>query len=223
MSFSTALVLFLSLGMSGCQWAVFSDRDLQGNGVIAPPPPGPEEDPREELAGSRSLQIKSYDEIKKTFQVLTGINTSFPLNAANLETYYINNKASFPQSNDPQSFGPAQAIAIQNYAAEFCVRTVDDPTLRNAFYAGTPFTQTTQVDRNTLVGTEEARIQLVYHFISKFWKPSSHPGRAEAQAEFLDLVRELYASSPTNDNANGRGIVIGACTAGLSAIAVITQ
>lgn len=221
------LHLFVMLiALAGCQSDISSNGTLEMNSQKNPGDlDQSSDDPIDPLYGKRALQIKTHEELKQSFQVLTGINVAFPLIAQDLENYYSTNKASLPQSNNPNSLGPSQIVAIQNYAAEFCRRTVEIAGTRAEFYANTPFAQTGQTNqtRDLLLGTPELRRQLADHIIAKLWKPSTHPSRAESREELVKLIDNLFSSSPQNNEDNGKGIVIAACTAGLSAITVIAQ
>lgn len=177
----------------------------------------------ETLSGKNSLSVMNYDQIYQTYVTLTGVNSSIPPNSTTVENYYLNNKGSLPQNNDPSVLSAANMNAMTNLAAQFCQALIDNGTLRAAFYAGTPFTNLTAQNRNTLFGTPELRTQYVDYLIQKFWglDLDSLPQRVSARARMITMMDELFSSSTANSNNEARALGISGCVAGLASAEVV--
>lgn len=178
----------------------------------------------EAFAGTSYLGIKNDKQIFDSYTEVTGLDLE---EYSNLSSYFEDNRATLPQSNDIGSLGPSHRLAMINLAYEFCdilVDQIDNSNPPENIFTGTAFEQVNSDEHSPsyLLATLGQKEALVTIILDAFWGEDviSFEHREESIQQFSLLIEDLVFGQPDSDQTT-RDAIRGVCSAALASAPVV--
>ncbi len=157
------------------------------------------------------LGLRTFDEINQTMSNITGV----PITTASVAGTYDLVKQALPSVESIDAFGSSQQMGVAQLAISYCDAMVEDATLRNAFFGGTPD-----------INTQGGRDAMITTIVSKAVGTNllSQPSDAEVRTELNGLVAKLAGSCGGSCSATRSATIAKAsCAAAIGSAAMLLQ
>lgn len=188
--------------------------------TVTEPAPGPLTMALDERTTIPVSGVRTYEQINNTMAALTGVSPT----ATGVATVFGQVRQQLPGNANVLSFLSSQQTGIAKLAVEYCDAMVENATLRNTFFDGTPafeFASGVATAFNSQAKKDRITNTLITKMIGT--NLTNQPTTTEAQTEIGTLLNDLIAASPNGDQVRTRANVKGACAAVLASAALMVN
>jgi hypothetical protein len=186
--------------------------------TVTEPAPAPLTMTLDERTVVPSAGVRTYEQINNTMATLTGVSPT----ATAINNVFNQVRQQLPSNANVLSFLSSQQTGIAKLAVEYCDAMIENATLRNTFFNGTPafeFTSGVATAFNSQAKKDRITNTLITKMIGA--NLANQPTALEAQTEIGNLLNDLIAASPNGDQVRTRAVVKGACAAVLASAALM--
>jgi hypothetical protein len=162
-----------------------------------------------------SVGVKDFEQIYKTFQVLTGIDSA---RESSIRNDYALISSQLTNDNDLKKFSVATNIANIKLAGRFCDEMFRDSQYYNGFISFI-----NQRANDSLVNRQANKEALADAFMSRFWGPGTQDAQEYQgnRADLVQLIDDLLMEVDTGRGDSTREVSKGVCIATLTSPRVL--